>query len=329
MSTPRDGDRDGFDDGDGRGWREPPHLGSGAGDDEDRPNFVDRRKTPRDEPPAGQAWQPPGWDLPAVEPARPAQRPQDQPPQDQPPQDQGSQGQLPQDAAPPQGPPVPGPPPPVRQPGRGGGLFGRRRREPGAVERVFAYGGDLVGAQGWALQHGWTVSDGSAPEDAVLADLIATSPVRATKDHRAGNVLRGRAGGLELVAFDIVFVERRGVVPEYAVTAFPMLGSVPGFRLSPARFWRHRTGGMVPMPSGDEAFDARWLLLAAEDDPRLRRLAQDPAVHGLLLGSDDGDEFWSGAGYVAAVRPDGHRPELLEHHTRLLTAVAGALAAGS
>lgn len=318
MSTPRDGDRDGFDDDGGRGWREPPHLGSGSGgDDEDRPNFVDRRKKPRDEQPAGESWQPPGWDLPAVEPTRPVRQPPAPGPQDAPP--------------PQQQPPVPGPPP-VEPPARGGGLFGRRRssrREPGAVERVFSYGGDLVGAQGWALQHGWTVSDGTAPEDAVLAELISTSPVRATKDHRPGNVLRGRAGGLELVAFDIVFVERRGVVPEYAVTAFPMLGSVPGFRLSPARFWRHRTGGMMPMPSGDDAFDARWLLLAAEDDPRLRRLVQDPAVRGLLLGSDDGDEFWSGAGYVAAVRPDGHRPELLEHHSRLLTAIAGALAAGS
>jgi hypothetical protein len=60
-------------------------------------------------------------------------------------------------------------------------------------------------------------------------------------------------------------------------------------------------------------------------------------VRGLLLGSDDGDEFWTagggggwaGGGWVAAVRPDAHRPLLLEHHARLLTAVAGALAAGA
>ena len=26
----------------------------------------------------------------------------------------------------------------------------------------------------------------------------------------------------------------------------------------------------------------------------MRRLAQDPAVQGLLLGTDDGDEFWTG-----------------------------------
>ena len=304
MSSPRE--PDGFDDRreDGSGWREPAHLG-GADDGADQapPPEQDRDG-------ADPAWQPPGWDLPPGGEQRPAPPPQHAGPQDGPPPGQGF-------------------PAPARGPVRGGGLFGRRRREPTVAERVFRYEGDLVGAQGWAVQQGWTVSDGTAPEDAVLADLIASSPVRATKDHRAGNVLRGRAGSLELVAFDVVYVSGRYVVPEYAVTAVPMLGDVPGFRLSPARFWRHRTGGLMPLPSGDDAFDARWLLLAAEDSPQLRRLAQDPAVHGLLLGSDDGDEFWSGAGHVAAIRPDGHRPQLLEHHARLLTAIAGALMTGA
>ena len=321
MSTPRE--PDGFHDDreDGAGWREPPHLGAGAsGEDEDHPDVADRRKDPRqDEPVADRAWQPPGWDLPPAGSSRPV------PP--------------PQDAAAPPGapPPAPGYPPPAPGPVRGGGLFGRRRRrEPTMAERVFRSEGDPVGAQGWALQQGWTVSDGTAPQDAALADLIASSPVRATKDHRAGNVLRGRAGNLEIVAFDVVYASGRYVVPEYAVTAVPMLTAVPGFRLSPARFWRHGTGGLLPMPSGDPAFDARWVLLAAEDSPQLRRLVQDPAVHGLLLGTDDGDEFWSpavrgggGAGdHVAAIRPDGHRPQLLEHHVRLLTALVGALTVG-
>ncbi|NEK84899.1 hypothetical protein GCU60_03855 [Blastococcus saxobsidens] len=332
MSSPRDGDRDGFDDGDGSGWREPPHLGSGgAGEDEaDQPNFVDRRKKPRDdqEPLSARSWQPPGWDLPAAEPQRPVPPPAAGPAPDE--------ARPPLDAPPPQGPPQAGPPPEdaggPQQPAAGapgwlGGGRGRRRT-PGAADHVFAYQGDLVGSQGWALQQGWTVSDGTAPEDAPLAGVIASSPVRATKDHRAGNVLRGRAGPLELVAFDVVYASGRYVVPEYAITAAPLLGSVPGFRLSPSRFWRHRTGGMVPLGTGDPAFDARWLLLAAEDDPRLHRLAQDPAVHGLLLGTDDGDEFWSGAGHVSAVRPDGHRPQLLEHHARLLSAIVAALGAG-
>src|SRR4051794_19635599 len=32
---------------------------------------------------------------------------------------------------------------------------GRGRRLPGELDRVFGYQGDQVGAQGWALQHGW------------------------------------------------------------------------------------------------------------------------------------------------------------------------------
>lgn len=212
----------------------------------------------------------------------------------------------------------------------GGGLFGPRRpRTPGVVEEVFGYTGDLVGAQGWALQHGWTVSDGSSAADAQLADLIAGAPMmRLSKEHRPASVMRGRYGSLEMVAFDVVYVSGRYVVPQYAVTAVPMLLAVPPFRLSPARFWKHRVGGLVPVPSGNETFDVRWSLLAGEDSPQLRRLVQDPTVQGLLLGTDDGDEFWTAAGHVAAVRPDGHRPELLEHHVRLLSALVGALGAG-
>ena len=217
------------------------------------------------------------------------------------------------------------------RPGRpGGGLFGPRGpRQRGVIEEVFSYEGDLVGAQGWALQHGWTISDGGGPADAPLAELIAAAPMmRLSKDHRPASVLRGRYGQLEMVAFDVIYASGRHVVPQYAVTAVPMLAAVPRFRLSPARFWKHRTGGLVAIPSGSEPFDLRWVLLAAEDSPQLRHLVQDPAVQGLLLGSDDGDEFWSGAGHVAAVRPDGQRPELIEHHSRLLGAIVRALGAG-
>ena len=69
-------------------------------------------------------------------------------------------------------------------------------------------------------------------------------------------------------------------------------------------------------------------MVAAEAGPQVRRLAADPEVRRLLLGTDDGDEFWTAGGYLAAIRPDGHRPELIEHHTRLLTAFVAALATG-
>jgi hypothetical protein len=249
---------------------------------------------PEPAPPAEpSSWEPPGWNLPPAVPDR--------------------------------APPTAG----TEQEWTGGPRFGDGPRAPAPMERAFRSETDLVGAQGWALQHGWTISDGEGPEDAVLRDLMATSPVRPGKEARSASVLRGRAGALELVAFDIAYPLGKSLVPKYAVTAAPLLGTVPGLRLSPARFWRHRTGGLVPIVSGNDAFDARWLLLAAEDSPQVRRLVQDPAVQGLLLGTDDGDEFWTGAGFLAAVRPDGHRPQLIEHHTRLLAALVGALAAGS
>jgi hypothetical protein len=255
-------DRDGFDGADdGSGWREPEHLGGGAGAD----------------PAGASSWQPAGWDLPAAGPDR-----------------------LPRAADP----------------------------TAGQMQRAFRVETDPIGAQGWALQHGWTISDGQGPQDAVLGELVASAPVRPGKEAHPAGVLRGRAGTLEVVAFDIVYPLGRSVVPKYAVTAAPLLGAVPGLRLSPARFWRHRTGGLLPVASGNEAFDARWLLMATEDGPQVRRLVQDPAVQGLLLGTDDGDEFWTGAGHLAAIRPDGHRPLLIEHHVRLLQALVAALAAG-
>ena len=320
MSTPRD--PDGFDDEAGRSWQEPAHLG---GDEpvQDEPNIADRRSKPRDSDhsvdPA--AWRPPGWDLPPARPERPA--PDAQPP--------GGSGVDPSGVDPagvdpswaPPGAPAQEAPVPERR-----GLFGGRRQRDPEMDRAFTYQGDVVGAQGWALQRGWTISDGTTPEDAVLQPLITSAPPRLSRDHRPGSVLRGRAGSLDLVAFDAVYTSGRYVVPEYAITAAPLLGAPPLLRLSPARLWKHGVGGMVQIPSEDPDFERRWMLLAAEDGPQVRRVVADADVRRLLLATDDGDEFWTAAGFLAAIRPDGHRPELIEHHTRLLTALVGALAAG-
>ena len=309
MSDPRD--RDGFEERDPEGdWREPPHL---RGDDDgvDRPNIADRRRTPRDEP--GEPWTPPGWDLPPPQrdvPGRsdvPAERTPDPEPEPVPPADA-----TPEPAAPPPAAP-----------------WTTAPRRLGEASKVFAYQGDLVGSQAWAVQNGWAISDGSAPEDAPLRDLIAAAPVRLSKDHRPAGVMRGRADALDMVAFDVLYASGRTVVPEYAVTAVPLLTPIPYFRLSPARFWKHRTGGLIPVETGDPVFDSRWVLYTAEDWPGVRALAADATVRGLLLNTDDGDEFWAAAGHVAAVRPDGHRPSLIEHHARLLTAVVRAVTGGS
>jgi len=328
MSTPRDRDADGFDDSrnDGTsGWQEPAHLGGAepGATPADRP--AERpAEPPADGPGAGRApepWQPPGWDLPAVEPDRTVPQP-------------SSQQQPPA--------PSPWPVPPVDRPAeerpRGRGLFGSRRDpgpNPGRDEAGFPIEqpnpvppADPWGTQAWAMNIGWVLSDGTAPQDAPLAELVQSAPVRPGKDDRAGQVLRGRGNGLDLVAFDVLSPLGRGrEVSTHAITAAPVLGTVPGFRLSPARMWRHGTGGLVQVPSPDQEFDRRWLLLATEDGPQVRRLVDDPVVRQLLLGSDDGDELWSAAGFVAAVRPDGNRPQLIEHHARLLAAVVGALAA--
>jgi hypothetical protein len=187
--------------------------------------------------------------------------------------------------------------------------------------------GDAAGMTGWARRHGWQAGDGTAPADAALAGLVATAPVPTTRRHHPAGVVRGHAGDLALVAFDVAYTDGRTTVPEHAVTAARV--DVPALLLSPARF-RRRARGLRRVPGGDAALDTRWVLLAGPGDeadgPAVRRLLTDATVRDLLLGSDDGDEVWSAAGHLAAVRPDGHRPALVEHHARLLTAMAAALA---
>ncbi|MEI4271655.1 hypothetical protein TEK04_07950 [Klenkia sp. LSe6-5] len=346
MSTPRNGD--GFDDRpeDQRGWTEPTHLGGpghqGPGFGHQGPGEGSSAGQQGED--AGRGWEPPGWSLPDAAPDRPAQ---------QGPAQQDPAGRRPEpewEATPP--PQQPWDAPAERQPwdppaeqapqkepqeerrgGLLGGLFGggraRAPREPGAVEQVFTPKGGPVGPgdlAAWGQAFGWTASDGTGPQDAPLVELTRSAPVRPAKSEVPSNVLRGRADGLDLVAFDIVSPYGRGWVATHAVNAAPVLGSVPAFRLSPARLWRHGTGGMLQIPSGDPEFDTRWVMLAAEDGPQVRRLVEDPVVRQLLLGSDDGDELWSAVGFVAAVRPGGNRPQLVEHHARILAAVVAAVA---
>jgi len=197
-----------------------------------------------------------------------------------------------------------------------------------AAEEPVVVGGESS-AQDWAVTHGWTLSDGTGPQDAVLQELIDTAPaMRIGKDHHPAGVVRGRAGSIDLVAFDVRYESGRYRQVEYAVTAAPVLLPLPRMRLSPARFWKHRTGGLLQLPSGDAEFDTRWVLLTEQDTPELRRLVADPTLRGLLLASDDGDEFWTAAGHLAAIRPLQHRASLIEHHARLLAAALAALAGG-
>jgi hypothetical protein len=237
-------------------------------------------------------WEPPGWSLPPAE-RSPAHEEYE------------------------------GPPPTAAPPDRPrGGWFGSW----GLPADEQPVGGE-AGVQEWALRQGWTLSDGAGPQDAVLQQLIDAAPVRKiSADHHPAGVVRGRAGLIELVAFDVLYEKGRTRQVEYAVTAAPVLLPLPRMRLSPARLWKHGTGGLLQLPSGDAEFDTRWVLLAEQDTAELRRLVADPTLRGLLLASDDGDEFWTTAGHLAVIRPLRHRASLIEHHARLLTAALGALA---
>ena len=198
------------------------------------------------------------------------------------------------------------PPRPRTAPARG---LGSRPRARGEVEKVFAYEGDVAGAQGWALQQGWTISDGTGPEDAVLAGpgrlragaadegpppgQRAARPLRRARPGRLRHRLRLRAlpGAASTRSRPprCSAPSRPAALPRAALEA-PHRRARP----DPQRRTRRST------PAG-----CCWPPRTA---PQVRRLAQDPAVHGLLLGTDDGDEFWTAAGHLAAIRPDGHRP---------------------
>lgn len=213
-----------------------------------------------------------------------------------------------------------GPPAEPNQPAPAG--TGRRRGFLRGLARGPEWWAQSAGQPGldpeWALQRGWRASSGDEAEDAPLAEVIGSAPMRLDPYHRARNVVRGFVGAWQLIGFDLTYERGKDRVVRYAVTTTPVLYPLPAFRLCPARFWKHGTGGQMLLPSGDQAFDTRWSMLAEQDDPALRDLIAEP-VRAILLASEDKDEIWWGAGHIAIVRPDGHHPELLDWHTRVLT----------
>ena len=110
------------------------------------------------------------------------------------------------------------------------------------------------------------------------------------------------------------------------MTAAPLLGAVarppavPGPVLEPPH--RRAAPGAQRRPTPSTPAGRCW---SPRTGRRCAGWSRTPRVRALLLGTDDGDEFWTAAGHVAVVRPDGQRPQLMEHHARLLGAVVGAL----
>lgn len=174
-----------------------------------------------------------------------------------------------------------------------------------------------------AAEHrGWSMLD----EDPTLAPLLADAPLRLTAEHRAAPVLRGRSGTWDALACEVRYLMPRGELSlaQYAVTALPVPLPLPLLRISPRRFLNHATSGLLLVPTGAEAFDGRWRVLASQDSPELRGVI-GPDLQATLLDSPDVDEVWTAAGHLAASRADGHHDALIDVHLNLLSAAMTGL----
>ncbi|MGX5655515.1 hypothetical protein ACWKWC_12140 [Geodermatophilus nigrescens] len=203
-------------------------------------------------------------------------------------------------------------------PGRHG-LGLSRGHSRGLADDVFATRADRGGAAAWARQEGWKSIDEAALELQTAEALVRSAPARhIDKDHQPRNVMAGRIDDSAALAFEVAVSASTGWIAEWAVTAVALPDGAPKMRWTPARLWLHNPDKWVELATGDEVFDARWRVLSATDDAAARRLAADPTIVQALLATDDGDDIWTAAGWLAALRPDGHRPELLKHHVQLL-----------
>ena len=180
----------------------------------------------------------------------------------------------------------------------GGPRFGEGPRAPEPMERAFRYETDLVGAQGWALP--------ARLDDLRRRGTGGRRPPRAAGD-RARPAGQGGAAGQRAARPGGHAGARR---LRHRLPAGPVAGAeVRGDRgarcSAPCRCCgcpRPGSGGTAPAGSSRSPAATRRSTPAGccsrpRTSPQLRRLVQDPAVQGLLLGTDDGDEFWTGAGH--------------------------------
>ncbi len=201
------------------------------------------------------------------------------------------------------------------------GWWQRMTEGPGPQE-LAAAGLAASGLAAAAERRGWPVVD----EDTSLGAVLAEAPLRLTAEHRAAPVSRGRVQNWELVAFDVVYLMPKGYHsrPLFAVTAVPVPIPLPVIRVAPRRFLSPGVAGLLVLPSGDDAFDARWQLLASQDTPEVRGLV-GAQLRAALLDGPDLDELWTAAGHLAVSRVDGHHDGLLEEHSALLSAAMAGL----
>lgn len=192
----------------------------------------------------------------------------------------------------------------------------------GAMDDAFAYQGDTSGFRQSARDHGWT---GAAEQPPVVAEIVQCAPVPTGSEYTVTDVVTGMFQGWDAIALN-VGMRSAGVVPKWAMTAVGRAEPGGAYRLHPRRLGRFHLLGeeRSEIDLSSSALDARWSLTVSIGANAGDESIVDPAVERALLSSDDGDELWATSTAIAAVRADGHRPALLEHHLRLLATLAQA-----
>jgi len=142
-------------------------------------------------------------------------------------------------------------------------------------------------------------------------------------EHVPTGIHAGLADGWGALAFDVRARTDHGAVPAWAVTAVGRATTGQPFRLHPRRLGRFTLGPRLPAVALPPSLRERW---TAAGDPSASGLVVSSRAAAALLATDDGDEIWATGTALAALRPDGHRPDLLEHHLRLLTTIVRDLA---
>lgn len=193
----------------------------------------------------------------------------------------------------------------------------------GAADDAFAYQGDPAGVRRWAEQHGWVRTDEAPP---VVAEILEAAPVPLGPEYVASDVITGQFEGWDALAYNVGVQTSNGVVPKWAMTAVGRSQAGSGFWVHPKRLgrFRRREQGVVTAKLDFAELADRWTLSTNGTEGEGLDLLENRSVVHALLETDDGDELWATPTAFAAVRPDNHRPALLDHHLRLLTTLAKA-----
>lgn len=133
-----------------------------------------------------------------------------------------------------------------------------------------------------ALESGFQFEPEGTPlpvEAQLLSDVLSRG-----RDHQMKNILRGAAGGSEVLLFDYFFTEgsgRNSQTYKQTLAAFRVRGGLPSFKLAPESWW-HKLGAAFGYQDID--FDAhpefsKRYLLRGKDEAAIRQLFHPGLVH--------------------------------------------------